>query len=475
LSSYKFKKIVTKHTPNSKIYFLCTIETMISIPLSEYNELKTLVVQLSEKVKRLEEEINLLRNGRNSKTSSTPPSHDIGRSNSKSLRTQSGRKSGGQPGHNGSTLKMKEVPDKIVDYMPGFCRSCGTDLQNEAATISDRKQEVVIPPIEVQYVEHRSHSKTCPDCGIVCTAALPGHLKAPIQYGRGVCALITYLTVYQYMPFKRLATLFRDVFKIPLSQGTIDNLLNRTALKAEGVYEAIKDKVAQSAVVGGDETGCPINGKKGWIFTWQNKAVTFIASSLNRGYETIEKFFPTGFPHAVYVSDCLPAQLKTPAKLHQLCLAHLQRELNNFENALYCTWSKKMKQLLLDAIALKKQFTEEDYNNPPPSVTLIQEELDGLLAVDSSAYHHKVKAFIKRLNKNRQAILTFLYYENVPADNNGSEQAVRNIKVKTKVSGQFKSDNGAHRFAILRSVIDTTIKNGQSVFQALTALEEIPT
>jgi transposase len=448
---------------------------MISIPLSEYNELKTLVVSLSEKVKLLEEENKLLRNGRNSNKSSTPPSHDIGRSNSKSLRIKSNRKSGGQQGHEGSTLKMKDTPDKVLDYIPVFCQCCGTDLQNEVSIVIDCKQEVVIPPIEVQYVAHRSHSKKCPRCGIICTVTLPEHLKAPIQYGASISAIVSYLTVYQYMPFKRLAILLKDLFKIPVSEGTIDNLLDRTAQKAESAYQTLRDRIQWDTVVGGDETGCPINRKRGWFYTWQNKGITFIAASLNRGYGTIEKLFPKGFPQAVYVSDCLPAQLKTPAMLHQLCMAHLLRELNNFEDALYCTWSKKMKQLLLDAIALKKQFAEKDYSEPPPSVARIQEQLDSLLAVDCSTYHHKVKAFIKRLVKNKQAILTFLYYESVPADNNSSEQAIRNIKVKAKVSGQFRSEKGAHRFATLRSVIDTTIKNGQNVFQTLTMLEGIPT
>jgi len=423
--------------------------------------------------KRLEEQINLLRNGRNSNRSSTPPSHDIGRSNSKSLRNKSDRKSGGQQGHAGSTLKMQEKPDQVLDYIPGFCKCCGADLQNEHSAICERKQEVVIPPVQVQYVEHRSHSKQCPHCGITCTGELPEHLHAPIQYGASVSALVSYLTAYQHIPFNRLAILFKDVFKIPISEGSINNLLDRTAKKARSVYDILIGKIQQSRVVGSDETGCPVNGKKGWFYTWQNKTITVIAASLNRGYQTIETLFPNGFPKAVYVSDCLAAQLKTPAMLHQLCLAHLLRELNNFEEALYCTWSKKMKQLLLDAIALKKQLTINDYNEPPPSVTELQTQLESLLAVDYSTYHKKIKAFIKRLVKNKQSILTFLYYENVPADNNGSERAIRNIKVKAKVSGQFRSKRGAERFAILRSIIDTTNKNSQNILYALAALENI--
>ena len=85
-----------------------------------------------------------------------------------------------------------------------------------------------------------------------------------------------------------------------------------------------------------------------------------------------------------------------------------------------------------------------------------------------------MRAFIRRLVKNKESILTFLYYQDVPPDNNGSERAIRNIKVKTKVSGQFRTGKGANRFAILRSVIDTTIKNSQNVFQALVALENSP-
>lgn len=448
---------------------------MISIPLSEYNELKTLVVTLSEAVKRLEEENKLLRNGRNSNRSSTPPSQDIGRSNSKSLRFKTGRKSGGQAGHKGSTLQMSETPDKIIDYNPDYCSSCGADLQQAIPVLRERKQEVIIPVMQTQYIEHRSYSKTCPCCGGHCIADLPAHLKAPIQYGASVAAMATYFSAYQYVPYKRMARMFRDIFGLPISEGSIDSLLKRSTQKALSVYETIRLKIKQSHVVGSDETGCSIGGKKGWFHTWQNNTLTFIAASLNRGYKTIETYFKDGFAKAVYVSDCWAAQLKTPALRHQLCIAHLLRELSNFEDALFCTWSKKMKQLLQDAIVLKKQLSMADYNEPPPSVAGIQTRLEYLLQEDYTMCHRKVRAFIRRLIKNKDSILTFLYYQDVPPDNNGSERAIRNVKVKTKVSGQFRTDKGANRFAILRSVIDTTIKNAQNVFQALIALEAIPT
>lgn len=428
------------------------------------------MAELMKVVEVLKEEIRLLKNGRNSGTSHTPPSHQIGRSNAKSLREKTGRKTGGQPGHEGSTLQIKEVPDQIIDYTVQYCTDCAEDLQRASSILTISRQEVVVPPIQVRYVEHRSHSKVCTGCGKFCTAALPSYLTAPIQYGPGVGALVSYLSVYQHIPYYRISVLLKDLFGLPVSEGSIDNLLERSTQKALPLYNIIQQKIQQSQVVGSDETGASFGGKKGWFHTWQTTCLTFIVASLNRGYSTIEQYFANGFPLSVYVSDCWAAQLKVAAFLHQICTAHLLRELRNFEDALGCKWSIEMKQLLQDAIALKKQLTPQDYLQTPPAVTEIQQRLTELLKADHCNSHKKVQTFSKRLTKNKDSIFTFLYHPKAPPDNNASEQAIRNVKVKTKVSGQFRSEDGARRFAILRSVIDTTIKNTQNVFEALTLL-----
>ncbi|MDQ3073980.1 MAG: IS66 family transposase [Bacteroidota bacterium] len=470
------------------------IKATITIPLSEHNQLKednlllnkqiaVLNKQVSELensgselmkiIEALKEEIRLLKNGKNSGTSHTPPSHQIGRSNAKSLREKTDRKTGGQPGHEGTTLQMKEVPDETIDYTPQYCNDCGEDLQHAVSVLSAKRQELVIPLIQVRYVEHRCHSKVCTRCGKLCTAAMPPYLTAPVQYGPSVGAMVSYLSVYQYIPYHRMSVLLKDLFGLPISEGSIDNLLERTAQKALPLYNIIQQKIQQSEVVGSDETGASFGGKKGWFHTWQTTCLTFIVASFNRGYETIEKYFANGFPFSVYVSDCWAAQLKVAAFLHQLCTAHLLRELRNFEDALACKWSIAMKQLLQDAIALKKQLTPQDYLQTPAAVIQIEERLTELLLYDHSASHKKLRAFSKRLIKNKDSILTFLYHPKVPPDNNASERAIRNVKVKAKVSGQFRSEAGARRFAILRSVIDTTIKNTQNVFEALTFLTNL--
>jgi len=445
------------------------VEDFITIPRSEYEGMKREIAELRSIVRQLEETVALLKGGRSSRTSSTAPSHDIGRANSRSLRSPSDKKSGGQSGHTGHSLQMSDTPDEIIDHMPLYCERCHENLQEAVSTSYTRRQSVDIPPIHPIYTEHRSHLKKCPSCGFETGGIFPERLQAPIQYGAAVEATVGYLSVYQYLPHHRIVRFFKDCFGLSLSEGSVDNFLSGLSEKASSAYETIRERIQSSPVVGSDETGCRVNGKKYWFHVWQNHLLTFIAAFAHRSYEVTEKYFRDGFSHAVYVSDCYASQLKTKAKAHQLCIAHLLRELLNFEKNLRSEWSIKMKDLLSEALELKKTMTDDDYRSLPPQAAEINIQLDELLTVDYSGFHKKEQALIKRLIKHRASILTFLYYKDVPADNNASERAVRNVKVKTKVSGQFrnKDGKGADRYAKIRSVVDTTIKNGQDVYAAL--------
>lgn len=450
-------------------------EQQITIPLSEYQSLLALVSKLEERISSLETEIRLLKNGRNSKTSSIAPSHDIGKSNKKSLREPSGLKPGGQKGHEGATLETADVADEIKIYRPNFCKSCGNTLTLEQAVFLSKKQEIELPSLSPKYIEHQSYSCNCTKCGFTTVSELPTHLKGNIQYGASVKALVAYFSVRNYIPYNRIAETMRDCFGIALSEGTVDNLLASITQNAMPVYEEIQRRVEQSIVVGGDETSVKVNGSKGWLFTFQTPTLTFLTVSLSRGYESILNVFANGFPMATYVSDCLAAQLKVQAKFHQICIAHLLRELNNFMVAFNCPWAKQMRALLLTAIELKKELLPIDYINANEKILLVSKQLHELLYDTNHYDHKKIKAFIKRLKKNKTSILTFLYQQKVPPDNNASERAIRNAKVKMKVSNQFKTLDGATRFAVIRSIIDTTIKNSKNVLQALTLLPSFNT
>jgi transposase len=403
---------------------------------------------------------------KDSHNSSLPPSTDLV-PRTKSLREPTIRKSGGQPGHPGSTLTMSSTPNTITPLKSEFCSRCGQALATATFVLKARRQVLELPPIQPLYEEFRQYSCQCPTCQHQQVAAFPPGVTAPIQYGSSVAALISYLSVYQYVPFKRLQNLFRAVFCLPLSQGTIGNLLEHSAQQCQGVYEAIKEQLAQSEVVGADETGAKVKGKKWWIWTWQNALNTFIVASDNRGSKTIDEVWPDGLPTATLVSDRWAAHLKMAAK-HQLCLAHLLREvifLSESEAHLFAT---DFKAFLLSVFTLCKTLGIEQQAcvlDSPRSVVL-ENELNRLLSlVVDKATHPQTATFQASILKYRNYLLPGLYHLDIPPDNNGSERAIRTIKVKQKVSGQFRS--GQDTFCVIRSVIDTLLKRQVEVLPCL--------
>jgi len=365
---------------------------------------------------------------------------------------------------------MSENPDKIIEHIPNYCRGCGGELDISLSQLYKKRQEVVIPPITPEYVEHRSYQCVCGKCGSKTIGQMPTHLKANIQYDKNVQALVTYLSIYQYVPANRLKKFLKDVVNLPMSEGTIFNILESMSNKAQPIYQKIKEGIQSSKFVGGDETGAHINKRKAWFWVFQNNALTFILASFSRGYQTIINTFADGFPMSVYVSDSLPAQLKVKSLAKQLCFAHLMRELKNFEETFNSKWAGELKQLFKNAIEYKKQMSENDYSDSNIKVKEFEQRLSTLLEADTSKKHKKERAFVNRLIKHRNSIFAFLYYKEVPPDNNGSERSIRNLKVKMKVSNQFKSFEFAQHYAVIRSVIDTTIKNSMNVFDALSNL-----
>jgi transposase len=386
------------------------VEEMIHIRRSEYEQLISEQKDLQELVRQLRGEIELLKNGRNSKTSSTAPSHDIHRSNVQSLRKNSGKPSGGQKGHPGHTLSMSSTPDTITDHFPERC-TCGCSLEDVIESGHTRRQAVDIPPVKPEYTEHRFHHKICLSCGSFNTGHYPAGVNARIQYCPNVKSTVSYMSIYRYLPYKRIVRFFKDTFSLSLSEGSIDSIPEEMSQKSEVAYQAIRERIIQSEVIGPDETDCRVNGKKHWFHVWQNSILTFIVSFTSRGYKVMEEYFPAGFLHSFYVSDCRASQLKAKAKAHQLCTAHLLRELLNFEKSLQDTWSVKMKELIYRAIALKRTMLAEDYQNPPEEVAKLNSELDELLAADISGFHRKEQAFINRLKNTGKVSLLSLYIQ----------------------------------------------------------------
>jgi transposase len=435
------------------------------------NKLEKRVQEQEKRISELEEELRKTRIGKNSRNSSKPPSSDMSRpKRNRSLRQPSGKRPGGQPGHKGTTLNWIDTPDEIIELTPGYCNKCGCSLENAETRFLGKRQEIDIPPIHALVKEYRINGKTCPNCGHQQSGQYPEGIASKIQYGPNVVSLVAYLSVYQFVPFKRLKEIFRHVFNMEISEGTVDNMLKRMAGKSGSIYQRIKSSISESKQVGTDETSVKVNGKKNWIWTWQTALSTFLTVSESRGSKTIDSEFPYGLVNSILSSDRLAAQLKTPAKAHQLCFAHLLRDLKYLQALEDTQFSYAMEEMLKLAIYLKGE--QSFYNKSDCWPLELEEDLDAMLKEDiPKASFPKTFAFRQSLVKHRRCIFTFLYNSETPPDNNASERAIRNVKVKQKVSGQFKSNENV--FCILRSVIDTCKKRGIDILFALSNIAQI--
>lgn len=445
--------------------------------MTDKEQIEWLKGELSQALTRISELEALLLKlsiAKSSNNSHKPPSSDLARRN-QSLREKSDNPVGGQKGHKGKTLKMSQLPDVTEKIYPNFCNRCGGSLHESTFELVARRQVLDIPPIVPIITEYQSFGTQC-GCGHYQCGIFPPGVVNHVQYGKNIQSLVVYQSYYQFLPFGRLQDFFKKVCNVSICKGTIENILRRAAQKAQPAYDALKEAIIQAAFVGSDETSFKSKGSKNWFWVWQNHLVTYLVAATSRSKAVIAEQFPCGLPNAILGSDRLAAQLSTTTKGKQACLPHLLRELNYLIAVEQTPWAANFKTLLQDAILLKQQRPAYEKDNP--QTQFIEQRADQLLLPDivqqlasQPLLHKQTITFFNGMLVIRHALFPFLYHSNVPFDNNGSERAFRMVKVKTKISGQFKSLQ--HEFAVIRSVIDSAIKNGQSVFYAINAVLDI--
>lgn len=402
-----------------------------------------------------------------SHNSNVPPSQDSLKAQSErrthSLRVASGKKTGGQKGHKGSTLLKEEEADDIQKHLPDRCAECGRSLLEIEGAVYEVRQSIDIPlPIRPLITDHIGIEKRC-TCGHCNRGSFPSHVKPGVSYGVNIHALVAYLSTAQHIPFKRLVEILKEFYGLQISQGSVSNILNRMRKQGLERYNEIKHEILASEVVGADETGMRLNKNLYWMWVFQNELATFVFPHSSRGKVAINSEFPNGFPDSILVTDCHSSYFKVKSEGHQICLAHLLRKL------IYLTlldekqdWSVRMLDLLRESIHLQK--TE---GLTVSGITEIKERYKKLMQEDISALRHEFREFQKGLSAYSEHLFLFLENQNVPPDNNASERSIRPLKVKQKVSGQFKSDQGASAFCVLHSIIDTARKKKKDPFLAL--------
>jgi transposase len=447
----------------------------------------TMCRQVKEQVaqiEKLENRIKILENqlNQNSSNSSKPPSSDgLQKPNPKSLRGKSGKKPGGQPGHQRHILEKHPHPDKIIYHELLQCAHCQHSLRNTEAVDHETRQVFDIPPLKIEVVEHRAEQKICPGCREMNTADFPPNVVQPTQYGNTIKGLASYLSQYQFLPYGRLQEFFEDLLGHTISRGMLVKINRQCYNHLEAVDLIIKNQLQASPCLHHDESGIRVNGKLHWCHVASTSQLTNYGIDAKRGKEGIDKMgILSGFrgrlvhdffrPYFTY--DCL----------HALCNAHHLRELKFIEEECQQEWAKHMADLLL---AIKKQVEWHQVNELvllPQRIQAYERCYDEIIM--QGIWHPdnlpksppkkrgqikqtKAKNLLDRLRFHKSEALAFLYDTTLPFTNNQAEQDIRMIKVKQKVSGCFRSEEGAQWFARIKSYISTAKKQGQNILNAL--------
>jgi transposase len=415
---------------------------------------------LEERLRQLEEIIQS-----NSSNSSKAPSRDTQKEKQlrSSRRNKSDRNKGGQRGHKGNHLKMVSNPTNTVSIGAEVCNGCGQDLTMVEGQVLRKAQLFDIPPIDINVIEYHQIEKCCPCCQMTNKGALPKELgTAATAYGENLQRLIVYLNVRQFVPVHRLKELIQTVYGLHISTGYIVNVLSRMKNQLKGNYDTIRKEVEKSKVGGMDETGCAVNGELQWLWTFQNSEYVLLFLSENRGIKTINEVFPKHFPNTMLVSDCWRSYFKVKCKGHQICLAHLMRECNKLIDFQRSTWARDLRKVFIRIYCLTKLQKIAKHEKQR-----IESDLDELLARPMRKASKQIQNLKKRLTKYRTYLTTCLYHRKVPPDNNASERAIRNTKIKNKISGGFRNPQGGEAYCVLRSIIDSAIKQNIHPFTAL--------
>ncbi len=212
---------------------------------------------------------------------------------------------------------MVETPNFTQNHNPLYCNCCGKSLENIESKFVGKRQVFDIPKIEIKVTEHQVYSKQC-KCGHINQGEYPQDANAPVSYGNNIESLIGCFHTRQYIPFKRMQEIFKDVFGTSISKGGIHYILDKLVIKAQPAYQLIKQKLQSNTkyAVGSDETGVKVNGDKHWAWTWQNEEATFIAITDNKGQKSISDTFKNGFKNSVLVHDCWANHFNTQAASH---------------------------------------------------------------------------------------------------------------------------------------------------------------
>ncbi len=446
------------------------------------------VLSLESEVAVLKCRIALLEGQKNktSRNSSKPPSTDMGRKKPvKNSRTKSGKPTGGQQGNLGKTLAQTETPDEIEIHEVEFCE-CGEDLREQEVVKIEKRQVFEMKDLGLKVIEHQAEIKICEVCERIIKGVFPDGVKAPVQYGPKVKGSILDLNTHHFLSYQRINIFFQDWFGHSISGGLIHDSLQKGRAALNGEYkEKMTEQLLAGKIIHTDETGLYFGGKRNWLHVLSTDKLTLYHAHENRGRAAIDDMGILGKYTGRVIHDNYVSYPGYDNCKHGLCNAHHLRELLFFEEEQQAEWAfqmgvflrsvkkdidfcKEKEKIGLDIDDLNlyqtryNEILKMGYDNlpppPPPKST------------KGKPPKHPQHNLLNRLMDKKEQVLAFMYDFDVPFDNNQAERDLRMVKTKQKVSGCFRSTDGAHAFASIRGYISTVKKNASDVLEALTNL-----
>jgi len=434
--------------------------------------LKAAVTMLIMVVRLLTNRVNL-----NSRNSSKPPASDPNRE--KKSRAKNKRPPGGQNGHNGNTLTKIDEPDEIktlkIDRRT-LPRGDYTDAGFESRQRFDIRISRHVTEYRAQVLVNKQGKRF--------VAEFPAELTRPAQYGGSIKANAVYMSMFQLIPYERVQTHFAEMFGIPLSAGSLYNF-NLDAFNRLAPFIALaKHQLGHhEPVLHADETSINVDGKRLWLHGASNERWTFIAPHARRGKEAMDEIGILPNFKGYLVHDHWKPYYKYEGCIHVLCNAHHKRELTRAFEQDGQEWAKDMEVLLDDINAAVKEaggrlsseaskqwkqkyrrlLKRAEKECPPPEPDPDKKK-KGRLA------RSKARNLLERLRDYEADVLCFMDVEAVPFTNNQGERDIRMTKVQQKISGCFRSMQGAEIFCALRSYLSTCRKHEVGVGEALECL-----
>ena len=440
---------------------------MLKKLLAEFDALLKRVADLEAENERLRQRLDKSTNSRNS---SQPPSRD-----QKSNKVEKKRRKHGPPfGHQKFSRPLVDDPDQVIQVPVTECEHCLADLSGVAPEDFESRQITELPAAKPIVLETRQHQTICPHCLTLNRGVLPEGLEAERHFGPNLEATVLFYKQTQHLSIERIVETMRDLHGVNLSEGAVVAILKRAGEKAAPVAAAIKEQVIRGEVLRSDETSARVKGSNWWQWVFLSENGVYHTIVPTRSAAEIAEVMGQ-LAVTAWVSDCYSAQLKAPAEVFQLCLAHQLRDLQRvLDGSPKEAWAQAVQTLLRKAIHLRNRFAsgEMTLEGFLRRVTETENQLDRLLEEDLE--NEAARKLQPRFSKHRDKLLTFLHYPNVPPTNNESEQALRGSVIHRKVTNGFRSEWGAKAYATLQTILATAKQKGEKAFQTLASLMGIP-